>query len=123
MTIETKPELDLEGGITEIALSNARKLKDALGAPVRVELHMDPNGAEWYRTKAFYMDGNTHTFTGLGWGYRGEGPRGLATFCAENEIPLTLERIAQLDNKSKAMVWEWPSRPTQAPRLAHPEDA
>lgn len=115
--------LDVEGGITRIALANGRKLKEALGTPVRMELHYDAEGMEWYQTKVFYMTGETHVFTGFGWGYTGEGPHGLAEFCADNGIPLTLERIAMLNNQTTEMVWSWPSHPNQAQRRAHPEDA
>ena len=112
-----KPALSQEGGITEIALQNAETLRQALGAPVRVELHMDPNGVEWYRTRAFYDTGDHHTFTGFGWGYTGEGPRGLASFCQQNDIPLTINEIEDLDNKSKALVWSWPSSPMGEPKV------
>jgi len=103
-----KPKLDKEGGITSIALSNGKKLLAALGPPIRLELHMDPDGMDWYRTKVFYDDGSTHTFTGLGWGYNGEGPRGLATFCTDNDVPLPLSKIVALDNKTQGVSWAWP---------------
>jgi len=108
-----KPELHAEGGITQIALQNAELLRQALGSPIRLELHMDPNGVEWYRTRVMYDTGDSHTFTGFGWGYSGEGPRGLADFCNQNGIPLTIRQIELIDNKSKAMVWSWPSDPSR----------
>jgi hypothetical protein len=106
-----KPELHAEGGITQIALQNAELLRQALGSPIRLELHMDPDGGEWYRTRVMYDTGDSHTFTGFGWGYSGEGPRGLANFCQQNDIPLTLSDIENIDNTSTAMVYSWPNSP------------
>jgi len=104
-----KPDLHVEGGITEIALQNAELLRQALGSPIRLELHMDPDGVEWYRVRVMFDTGDSHTFTGFGWGYSGEGPRGLATFCTQNEIPLTINDIVKIDNTVTAMVFSWPS--------------
>lgn len=105
------PDLDLrdECGVTRYSLENARRLNKALGRPVRVECHYDPNGAEWYRVKAFYDSGDTHVFTGLSWGYNGEGPRGLLEFCQYNDIPLAIKDIVELDNNTKCCAWVWPT--------------
>ena len=112
-----KPELHAEGGITQIALQNAELLRQALGSPIRMELHMDPNGPEWYRTRVMFDTGDSHTFTGFGWGYGGEGPRGLASFCQANDIPLTINDIEKIDNKATAMVYSWPSSPMASSKV------
>lgn len=104
-----KPRLLNEGGITQTSLKNNRRLTKRLGSPVRVELHYDPNGAEWYRAVAMYSNGDKHTFTGFAWGYSGEGPRGLLEFCQYHDIPLTSQEIHGLDNRMKAMTWVWPT--------------
>lgn len=106
-----KPQLLKEGGVTQTSLKNERRLSKRLGRPVRVELHYDPDGAEWYCVKAFYDSGDAHVFTGFAWGYNGEGPRGLLEFCQRNNVPLTAEEITQLDNRTKGMPWAWPEGP------------
>jgi len=112
-----KPKLSQEGGITQIALQNAEALRQALGSPIRMELHMDPDGVEWYRVRVMFDTGDSHTFTGFGWGYSGEGPRGLASFCHQNDIPLTIEDIVKIDNRSTAMVYSWPSSPMASSKV------
>lgn len=106
-----KPRLLREGGITQTSLKNARRLRKRLGLPIRLELHMAPTGAEWYRTRVMYDNGDSHTFTGFSWGYSGEGSRGLQEFCQNNDIPLTIKDIVKLNNNSPAMVWSWPNSP------------
>ena len=104
-----KPRLLKEGGITETSLKNGKRLAKRLGTPVRVELHYSGTG-EWYRVVAMYESGDLHEFTGFAWGYGGEGPRGLATWCKENGVPLDIRAIAALDNTTDGLTWTWPER-------------
>ena len=104
----SKPQLLNEGGVTRISLQNERRLGKRLGRPVRVELHYNPDGVEWYQVKAMYDSGDSHVFTGFSWGYSGEGPRGLLEFCQRNDIPLAMKDIVELDNSTKGRAWVWP---------------
>ena len=106
----SKPQLLKEGGVTQISLKNERRLSKRLGRPVRVELHYDPDSADFYQVKAMYDSGDSHVFTGFAWGYSGEGPRGLLEFCQRNEIPLEMMGILQLNKLyKKGCEWAWPS--------------
>jgi len=103
-----KPRLLKEAGVTQTSLKNERRLSKRLGRPVRVELHYDPDGDDWYIVRAFYDSGDQHNFTGFSWGYGGEGPRGLLEFCQRNSIPLTEREIHNLNNREKGLTWVYP---------------
>ena len=93
-----KRKIRSEGGITQIALDNGAILRENHGTPVWVRLTYDVK--DWYVVEAGYSDGTKHRFTGLGWGYSGEGPRGLESWCSDNEVPLTMAEIEVFDNSS-----------------------
>lgn len=114
----SKPQLLDECGVTRVSLTNEGRLSKALGRPVRVELLYNPTIVEWYRVRAMYDSGDSHVFTGFSWGYNGEGPRGLLKFCQRNDLPLTMEEIAQLNNSTKGRVWVWPTPPAKNSPMA-----
>lgn len=109
-------KLRAEEGVTRTSLENAKLLAEERGNPVSVELHRDfnPSGRathiDGYRVVARYPDGSSHTYTGFGWGYGGEGPNGLASFLAGSGIPLSREEIFALDGDVRGLVWSWPGR-------------
>jgi hypothetical protein len=99
------PRLRKEGGITRISLDNGGQLRKVRGMPVRVELRAEGE----FRVVAMYTDGSRHVFKGFSWGYRGEGPQGLAEWCHENGIPLTFEDICALPQGDLCgVVYVWP---------------
>jgi hypothetical protein len=100
-----KRKLRPEGGITRTALDNGAILRANHGTPVWVRLTYDVT--DWYVVEAGYADGTKHRFTGLGWGYSGEGPRGLESWCSDNEVPLTMAEIEVFDNNTPGIKWEW----------------
>lgn len=77
-------QLKPEGGVTHISLENARELIGELGTPDTVQLVNEGSDTGEHVVFATWEnpDGDdiTHKFTGFSWGYRGEGPHGLATF-------------------------------------------
>lgn len=98
-----------ECGVTNISLKNGEVLLKALGFPVRVELHQGLFGV--FLVVAMYTSGDWFEFTGFGWGYGGEGPRGLRAWCQSNKIPLTWEVIQTLQlspKENSSLVWAWP---------------
>ncbi len=95
-------DLYLEGecGVTQISLRNAEKLIRNKGLPDRVELRHDPGkeqcvDAQWASGSG--EDTFEHTFTGLSWGYGGEGPHGLVKFLAMLGCvpPFSIEQVAR----------------------------
>ncbi len=75
--MSTSPRSLPEGGVTQISLHNARTLLHRHGQPRFVELYQD---AAEHMVEARWEKGITHHFSGFSWGYRGEGPSGLAEF-------------------------------------------
>lgn len=105
-------KLQREGGVTQISLSNGRKLKQLHGRVVKVYLYYARLRPDWppdYLVRVTYADGTVHDFTGFSWGYGGEGPRGLRDWAAENDVPLDGQRISSLpnDRHREAPVWGW----------------
>jgi hypothetical protein len=71
-------QLEEEGGVTSVSLSNAAKLIAAYGKPVQVVLEDDPK--DGHTVTAFWPGERSFKFTGFSWGYGGTGPHGLERF-------------------------------------------
>jgi hypothetical protein len=98
--------LDRERGVTRVSLENGTLLTEERGRPVRLELRAP---AQYdHQVVAAYGDGSRHVFTGFSWGYGGEGPSGLARFCAANGILLTKEQIVAFNFDATGDIWSWP---------------
>ena len=98
-------ELHEEAGVTRFSLENGRLLKERHGAVVQVALVYSDK--DWYQVHATYADGHTHIFTGFSWGYKGEGPRGLAAWAKDNGVLLTPEKITETLVGVSNPEWEW----------------
>jgi hypothetical protein len=99
-----------ENGTTQRSLNNGARLLEMYGArPYRLQLAMarDRKGDLDYFAEASWENGVRHTFRGFSWGYGGEGPRGLAAWCAENDVPLMFAEIAKFENARPGLVYDW----------------
>jgi len=73
------PDLEEEGGVTEVSLRNIEKIITGHG-PVRIIIHRaDQDDPLEQFTEIHFVDGYVHIATGFSIGYMGEGPRGLVT--------------------------------------------
>lgn len=82
-----------EVGVTQKSLDNAKKLVAKKGNPVSVQLSFTDQ-EDWYTVRAVWPDDSFHNFKGFSWGYRGEGPHGLAEFFKMIGVPIDLDDIA-----------------------------
>lgn len=85
-------QLRAEGGVTQRSLENAKRLIKRRGIPKYIKLHF--NDDDWYVVRAVWPDNSIHDFTGFSWGYRGEGPHGLAEFFKMIGVPHSIDDIA-----------------------------
>jgi len=92
-----------ECGATRTSLENALKLLNKYGVPYGITCEGDDFAM---RTHVTWTSGVTHTFTGLGWGYSGEGPRGLCQFLKMVGMPMDMERIEAFTSWKPAFVLE-----------------
>lgn len=91
--------MTVECGVTSVSLKNAEALAEKLGPPVRVIACTGPDVGEQEIVASYPGKPEVFwTFTGLSWGYRGEGPHGtlefLRRFCGFTN--LTIEDIEAL---------------------------
>ena len=73
---EKKHITQTEGGVTTISLHNAHVLVDRFGRPDAIILRTDTEEGN-LATMYWHRAGESHTFSGFGWGYGGTGPTGL----------------------------------------------
>lgn len=86
--------LDEEGGVTSVSTRNLAQAIKILGAPTSIELV--PEGV------VVVMEHGAYLATGFTWGYRGEGPSGLAKM-----LMIHTDLAKDLDEMLK-MVSSWP---------------
>ena len=94
-----------EDGTTHTSSWNGTRLRERGEVPCRVELVVRPGPS--YVTRVFFESGSYHEFLGFSWGFRGEGPRGLAQWTKENKVPLRFQQVTQLPKK-QGVAWVWP---------------
>ena len=89
-------DLDLlpENDTTNRSLENMKKNLKYRGRPVSIVLQYFPNWPTTYRVTAFWRGKGSHVFQGLGWGYKGEGPHGLAEMFKMCGVPISIDEIA-----------------------------
>lgn len=96
-------QMEEEGGVTEISTKNLDYLVERMGAPISVEA---VNGGALF----LFSDVDTcFLATGFSWGYRGEGPTGLARAISKYfGIPFerVLEHICRLDRSYQGPLYE-----------------
>jgi hypothetical protein len=68
--------IEKECGVTQISIGNARRLQASKGNPASVFIIGDMKRGDYF-VRAIWPTGEAHTFTGLSWGYCGEGCAGF----------------------------------------------
>jgi len=99
-----------ECGVTNVSLENSRRLREEHGRVIAIDMTRHRDSEKYgYVTTVDFEDGDQHEFTGFSWGYRGEGPHGLAQWAEEEGVgELNIDVIAELPNHPGAgTVWEW----------------
>ena len=93
-----------ECGDSRISLDNAEVLMVKYGLPHRMKLKYDSN--EWFKVEAEFDGYGTHTFTGLSWGYTGEGCRAFLNLMRACGFDLDMDYVSKLNrNNPKPDTW------------------
>lgn len=102
--------VEVESGVTEISLANARRLIKAWGKPSLIILSLKK------KTQSNMINNHTTIYWGLakkkficngfGWGYGGEGPNGLVKLLRELGLKKDITDIARIKESQLPVVFE-----------------